>query len=267
MTIKVGDRLPAGTLMEYFDVEKDGCSIGPNPVKVEDLTKGKKVVIFGLPGAYTPTCSAKHVPGYLANYDELKAKGVDEISCVSVNDAFVMAAWGQDRRPIGKVRMLGDGSADFAKKLGLELDLTGAGMGVRMNRFSMLVDDGVVKQVNVEAPGKFEVSDGETMLKQLASCVLRRFAGPRIAHARRHSCSPPPPAGRLDLAARSGDSVCAGSGVVTRSVVPVAWLWPRHRPVRLRPGSTRRHPRGAWGEPCASRRCRVEARTGVARIL
>jgi peroxiredoxin len=167
MTIKVGDKLPAGTLMEFFEVEKDGCSIGPNAVKVEDLTKGKKVVIFGLPGAFTPTCSAKHVPSYLANYEQLKSKGVDTIACLSVNDAFVMGAWGRDQKTGDKVRMLADGSAAYAKELGLELDLTARGMGVRCQRFSMIVDDGVVKALNVEAPGKFEVSDAETMLKQL----------------------------------------------------------------------------------------------------
>ena len=167
MTIKVGDRLPAATLMEYFEVEKDGCSIGPNPVKVEDLTKGRKVVIFGLPGAFTPTCSAKHVPSYVASYDKLKAKGVDAIACVSVNDAFVMGAWARDQHTGDKVRMLADGSADYAKALGLELDLTARGMGVRCQRFSMLVDNGVVKALNVEAPGKYEVSGAETMLTQL----------------------------------------------------------------------------------------------------
>jgi len=167
MTIKVGDKLPAGTLMEFFEVEKDGCSIGPNPVKVEDLTKGKKVVIFGLPGAFTPTCSAKHVPSYLASYDQMKAKGVNTIACLSVNDAFVMGAWGREQKTGDKVRMLADGSADFTKALGLELDLTARGMGVRCQRFSMLVDDGVVKTLNIEAPGKFEVSDGATMVKQL----------------------------------------------------------------------------------------------------
>lgn len=167
MTIKVGDKLPAGTLMEFFEVEKDGCSIGPNPVKVEDLTKGKKVVIFGLPGAFTPTCSAKHVPSYLASYDQMKAKGVDTIACLSVNDAFVMGAWGREQKTGDKVRMLADGSADFTKALGLELDLTARGMGVRCQRFSMLIDDGVVKTLNIEAPGKFEVSDGATMVKQL----------------------------------------------------------------------------------------------------
>jgi peroxiredoxin len=167
MTIKVGDKLPAGTLMEFYEVEKDGCSIGPNPVKVEDLTKGKTVVIFGLPGAFTPTCSAKHVPSYLANYDKLKAKGVDTIACMSVNDAFVMGAWGREQKTGDKVRMLGDGSADYTKALGLEFDLTAKGLGLRCQRFSMLVEDGVVKALNIEGPGKYEVSDAETMLKQL----------------------------------------------------------------------------------------------------
>jgi glutaredoxin/glutathione-dependent peroxiredoxin len=167
MTIKVGDRLPAGTLQEYHDVESEGCSIGPNPVTIEQLTRGKKVVIFGLPGAFTPTCSAKHVPSYLANYEKLKAKGVDTIACLSVNDAFVMGAWARDQHAGSKVRMLADGSAAYTKALGLELDLTARGMGVRCQRFSMLVDDGVVKALNIEAPGKFEVSGGETMLAQL----------------------------------------------------------------------------------------------------
>jgi peroxiredoxin len=121
-----------------------------------------------LPGAFTPTCSAKHVPSYLANYDKLKAKGVDEIICMSVNDPFVMGAWAREQKSGGKVRMMGDGSATFTKALGLELDLNARGMGTRMQRFSMLVDDGVVKTLNVEGPGKFEVSGGETMLQQLA---------------------------------------------------------------------------------------------------
>lgn len=168
MTIKVGEALPEATLTEFVEVEGNGCSIGPNAFKVSDLVKGKKVAIFGLPGAFTPTCSAKHVPSYLAKYDQLKSKGIDEIWCMSVNDAFVMGAWGRDQKSGGKIRMMADGSADFAKKLGLELDLTARGMGVRMNRFSMLVENGVVKQLNVEGPGKFEVSDADTMLKQLA---------------------------------------------------------------------------------------------------
>ncbi|MEW5879137.1 MAG: peroxiredoxin [Pseudomonadota bacterium] len=167
MTIKVGDRLPDGQLQEYIEVETAGCSVGPNTFNVADLVKGKKIVIFGLPGAYTPTCSAKHVPGYLRHYDALKSKGVDEIWCMAVNDAFVMGAWGRDQKVGGKIRMMADGSAAYTKKLGLELDLTARGMGVRCQRFSMLVEDGVVKSLNIEAPGKFEVSDAETMLKQL----------------------------------------------------------------------------------------------------
>ena len=165
--IKVGDKLPEGTLSEFIEVEGNGCTIGPNTFKVSDLTKGKKVAIFGLPGAYTPTCSAKHVPSYLANYDALKAAGVDDILCISVNDAFVMGAWARDQKAGGKVRMMADGSAEYTKKLGLELDLNARGMGMRCQRFSMLVDDGVVKTLNIEAPGKFEVSGGETMVNQV----------------------------------------------------------------------------------------------------
>lgn len=165
--IKVGDTLPDGTLTEFIEEETAGCSIGPNAFKVSDLVKGKKIVVFGLPGAFTPTCSAKHVPGYIQNHDALKAKGVDEIWCVAVNDAFVMGAWAKDQKTAGKVRMLGDGSAAWTKALGLELDLTARGMGVRMQRFSMLVEDGVVKTFNLEGPGKFEVSDADTMLKQV----------------------------------------------------------------------------------------------------
>ncbi|HVF65178.1 MAG TPA: peroxiredoxin [Casimicrobiaceae bacterium] len=168
MRIKVGDKLPSGTLMEFNQVETEGCPVGPTPVKVEDLTRGKKVVFFGLPGAFTPTCSAKHVPSYLQNIDKLKSKGVDEVVCLSVNDAFVMGAWAREQKTDGKVRLLADGSGQFTKALGLELDLTARGMGVRCDRFSMLVDDGVVKTLNVEAPGKFEVSDAESMLKQVA---------------------------------------------------------------------------------------------------
>ncbi|RVT51345.1 peroxiredoxin [Rubrivivax albus] len=164
--IQVGDKLPAGTLQEFIEVEGEGCSIGPNAFDIQTATAGKTVAIFGLPGAYTPTCSAKHVPGYVAKADELKAAGVDEIWCVSVNDAFVMGAWGRDQGTAGKVRMMADGSADFAKATGLTLDLTARGMGLRSNRFSMLVQDGVVKTLNVEGPGKFEVSDADTMLAQ-----------------------------------------------------------------------------------------------------
>jgi len=165
--IKAGDHLPDATLHETTEFG-EACPISPQPVSVAAAAKGKKIVIFGLPGAYTPTCSAKHVPGYLTHLDALKKKGVDEVWCVSVNDAFVMAAWGRDEKGIGKIRFLGDGSADFAKKLGLELDLTAAGMGVRMKRCSLLVDDGVVKIVNLEQPQKFEVSNAETMVAQLS---------------------------------------------------------------------------------------------------
>jgi peroxiredoxin len=167
MTIKVGDRLPSGTLSEYVEVPTAQCAIGPNEFKVDDMTRGRKIVLFGLPGAFTPTCSGKHVPGYVANYDKLKAKGVDEIVCMSVNDAFVMGAWAKNQNTANKVRMMGDGSATFTKALGLEMDLTARNMGVRCQRFSALIQDGVVKTLNVEAPGKFEVSDADTMLRQL----------------------------------------------------------------------------------------------------
>jgi alkyl hydroperoxide reductase subunit AhpC len=167
MTIAIGDRLPEATLTEFVEVEGNGCALGPNAFKVSDLVRGKTIAIFGLPGAFTPTCSAKHVPSYLQHFDALKAKGVDEIWCVSVNDAFVMGAWGRDQKSGGKVRMMADGSAEFARATGLMLDLTARGMGVRSDRYSMLVVDGVVKQLNHEAPGKFEVSDGATLLGQL----------------------------------------------------------------------------------------------------
>lgn len=164
--IKVGDKLPAGSLQEYIEVEGGGCSLGPNSFDIEKSTAGKRIAIFGLPGAFTPTCSAKHVPGYVEKADELRKLGIDEIWCVSVNDAFVMGAWGRDQKTAGKVRMMADGSAEFAQATGLTLDLAGRGMGLRSNRYSMLVVDGVVKTLNVEGPGKFEVSDAATMLAQ-----------------------------------------------------------------------------------------------------
>jgi peroxiredoxin len=167
--IKIGDKLPAGKLQEFVEVEGNGCSIGPNAFEVEQLVAGKTIAIFALPGAYTPTCSAKHVPGYVEHADALKAAGADEVWCISVNDAFVMGAWGRDQKTGGKVRMMADGSADFTKALGLTLDLTARGMGLRSNRYSMLVKDGVVATLNVEGPGKFEVSDAQTMLGQLKS--------------------------------------------------------------------------------------------------
>lgn len=164
--LKVGDKLPAGTLSEFIEVEGNGCSLGPNAFDVQKTTAGKTIAVFALPGAYTPTCSVKHVPGYVEKADALKAAGVDEIWCVSVNDAFVMGAWGRDQHTAGKVRMMADGSAEFAKATGLTLDLTARGMGLRSNRYSMLVVDGVVKTLNVEGPGKFEVSDADTLLAQ-----------------------------------------------------------------------------------------------------
>lgn len=167
MTIKVGDKLPDATLHEFIEVEGNGCSIGPNAFKVSDLARGKKVAIFGLPGAFTPTCSAQHVPGYLKQHDALKAKGIDEIWCVSVNDAFVMGAWAREQNAAGKIRMMADGSAQFTKALGLENDLASRGMGVRSQRYAMVVDNGIVQSLDVEAPGKFEVSSADAMLARL----------------------------------------------------------------------------------------------------
>jgi len=166
MSIKIGDHLPDGTLSEFIETATEGCALGPNTFKAADLVKGKKIVIFGLPGAFTPTCSAKHVPGYVQHADALRAKGVDEIWCISVNDAFVMGAWGRDQKATGIVRMMADGNADFTRALGLSADFTAKNMGTRSQRYSMLVEDGVVTQLNVEAGG-FEVSGAETMLKQL----------------------------------------------------------------------------------------------------
>ncbi|MES2756422.1 MAG: peroxiredoxin [Pseudomonadota bacterium] len=166
MTIKVGDKLPEGTLAEFIESATEGCALGPNTFQVSEATKGKKIAIFGLPGAFTPTCSAQHVPGYVANADALKAKGVDEIWCISVNDAFVMGAWGRDQKSTGIVRMMADGNGDFSKALGLDVDYSKHGMGTRSQRYSMVVEDGVVKQLNVEDAG-FKVSNAETMLEQL----------------------------------------------------------------------------------------------------
>ncbi len=164
--LKVGDKLPSGVLQEFIEVEGNGCSLGPNSFEVTKVTAGKTLAIFALPGAYTPTCSAKHVPSYVENAAALKAAGVDEIWCIAVNDAFVMGAWGRELQTADKVRMMADGSAEYTKATGLTLDLTARGMGLRSNRYSMLVVDGVVKSLNVEGPGKFEVSDGATLLAQ-----------------------------------------------------------------------------------------------------
>ena len=160
MTIKVGDRIPSASLNVM------GAD-GPESIGTDDIFKGKLVAIFGLPGAFTPTCSAKHLPGFVTAADALRAKGVDSIVCLSVNDAFVMAAWGRDQNVGGKVDLVADGSANFSKAAGLDIDLTAKGMGVRCQRFSMVVNDGVVKSLNIEEPGKFEITSAEHMLEQL----------------------------------------------------------------------------------------------------
>ena len=167
MSIAIGQALPNVTLYEFIEEETPGCAVGPNAFQVGDMVKGKKIIVFGLPGAYTPTCSAKHVPGYVAHAAALKAKGIDEVWCVSVNDAFVMGSWGRELNARGTVRMFGDGNAEFSKAVGLTLDLTARGMGVRSNRYAMLVDNGIVKALHVEEPGKFEVSSAEAMLAKL----------------------------------------------------------------------------------------------------
>jgi len=160
MTIKVGDKLPTISL-KYMN--KDGMQTATT----DDLFKGKKAVLFGLPGAFTPTCSAKHLPGFVTNAEELKKKGVEVIACLSVNDAFVMDAWGKAQNAGEKVLMLADGNADFAKATGLTMDGTGYGMGKRTSRWAMVLDDGKVKTLNIEAPGAFEVSSAEAVMKAL----------------------------------------------------------------------------------------------------
>jgi peroxiredoxin (alkyl hydroperoxide reductase subunit C) len=157
MTVKVGDSMPSMKLMM-------GTAEGPKEVSTDDLFKGKKVVVFAVPGAFTPTCSAKHLPGFVQNAESMKAKGVDSVICIAVNDAFVMAAWGKDQGAGDKVIMLADGSAAFTKALGLELDLTARGMGVRSQRYALVAEDGKVTHLAVEAPGGFEVSRAEAIL-------------------------------------------------------------------------------------------------------
>lgn len=164
--LKIGDKLPAATLYEYIEVEGNGCSLGPNAFDVTKESAGKTIAILALPGAFTPTCSAQHLPGYVQQAAEFKAAGVDEIWCLSVNDAFVMGAWGREQGATGKVRLMADGSAQFTQAAGLVLDLTAKGLGVRSQRYSMLVVDGVVKTLNIEGPGKFEVSGADTLLAQ-----------------------------------------------------------------------------------------------------
>jgi len=160
MTIKVGDKVPSAKL-------KQMTAEGVKEVSTDDFFKGKKVALFGLPGAYTRTCSQRHLPSYVTHAAELKAKGVDTIACISRNDHFVMSAWGKEHQADDKVLMLGDGSGDFTRAIGLELDRVKEGMGMRSQRYSMLVDDGVVKALHVEQPGQFDVSSAETMLKAL----------------------------------------------------------------------------------------------------
>lgn len=160
MTIKAGERMPSGKL-------KTMTAEGPKDVSTDDLFKGRKVVLFSVPGAFTPTCDAKHLPGFIQNAEQLKAKGVDTIACMAVNDVFVMSAWGKHSNVGDKVLMLADGNGDYARALGLELDARGFGMGARGQRFAIIVDDGVVKTVNVEAPGQFKVSAAEYLLGQL----------------------------------------------------------------------------------------------------
>lgn len=160
MTIAVGSTMPSGAF-------KTMTAEGPKEVTTDALFKGKKVLLFSVPGAFTPTCSVKHLPGYVSQAAALKAKGIDTIACMAVNDAFVMGAWGESANVGDKVLMLADGNGDYAKALGLEMDGRGYGMGTRSQRFSVIVDNGVVKQLNIEPPGKFDVSSAECALKQL----------------------------------------------------------------------------------------------------
>jgi len=160
MTIQVGDSIPSAKLMQ-------ATAEGPKEISTEELFGGKTVVLFGVPGAFTPTCSAKHLPGFVQQYDALKAKGADIVACMAVNDAFVMGAWGKDQGVGDKVVMLADGSADFTKKMGLELDLVARGLGIRSQRFALVAKNGKVTHVAVEAPGAFEVSKAETVLASL----------------------------------------------------------------------------------------------------
>jgi peroxiredoxin len=160
MAIKIGDTIPEAKLTQ-------ATAEGPRELSTRDLFGGKTVVLFGVPGAFTPTCSAKHLPGFVQNAEQLKGKGISTIACLSVNDAFVIDAWGKNQNVGDKVMMLADGNADFTKAVGLEMDGTGYGMGLRSKRYSMVVDDGVVTQLNLEKPGAFEVSNAETILKQI----------------------------------------------------------------------------------------------------
>lgn len=165
--LKIGDQVRSGSLQEFIEVEGGGCSLGPNSFDVAASVAGKKIAVFALPGAFTPTCSAKHVPGYLDCSTDFRTAGVDEIWCIAVNDAFVMGAWGREQAAGGKIRMMADGSAEFTSAMGLTMDLSARGMGVRSQRYSMLLVDGWVRALNIEAAGKFEVSDAATLLAQV----------------------------------------------------------------------------------------------------
>ena len=160
MAVKEGDKVPSAKL-------KVKTSDGMKDVNTDEYFKGKKVILFAVPGAFTPTCSAKHLPGFVERSDEIRKKGIDTIACLSVNDPFVMHAWGKDQKVGDKVEMLADGDGDFTRALGLELDLTGRGLGKRSQRYAMVVEDGVVKALNVEQPGAFEVSSADAILKAL----------------------------------------------------------------------------------------------------
>lgn len=167
MTIKVGERIPDGTLSEFIETATDACAVGPNNFKVSELAKGKKIALFAVPGAFTPTCSEQHLPGFLEASEQFKTKGIDEIWCVAVNDPFVMGAWGRERGVKGRIRMLADGSGTWTRALGLELDLGDHGLGVRSLRYSALLDDGVVKALNLETGTKLEVSGARHLLGQI----------------------------------------------------------------------------------------------------
>lgn len=167
MSIQIGARLPDVELGEFVDTATDSCAAGPTTHKVADLASGRKIALFAVPGAFTPTCSEQHLPGFLALHDELKARGIDEIWCVAVNDPFVMGAWGRDLGVNGRIRMLADGSGVFTRDMGLELDLSARGLGVRSRRYSAIVEDGVIRQLNVEDAGGLTCSDAQTLLDQL----------------------------------------------------------------------------------------------------
>lgn len=167
MSIQIGERIPDAPLGEYIETETEGCAVGPTVHSSAELAKGKKVAVFAVPGAFTPTCSEQHLPGYLDLHDQLKAKGIDEIWCVAVNDAFVMGAWGREQNVEGRIRMLADGSGQWTRAMGQELDLTARGLGVRSQRYSAIIDDGVLRELNVDDGGKLDVSSASAMLARL----------------------------------------------------------------------------------------------------